>query len=226
MMCQRVHSRRFLDEESVGGASVQNRREIAMEFIQTPIHDLWIVDPLVRSDKRGSFSRIFAAEEFESRGLEHRLVHVNEAVNEHVGTLRGLHYQEAPHAEDKLVRCLSGAIHDVVVDMREDSPTYRETFGIDLDAASGLQLYIPKGFAHGYQVLRAHTRLNYFCTAPYAPSAETGLRWDDPALGIEWPLEPTLMSERDLHWKLLDVEPDGGWRPNEMAAERVANAAR
>jgi dTDP-4-dehydrorhamnose 3,5-epimerase len=171
-----------------------------VNFSATGIEGALLIVPDLRSDTRGSFARIWSAEEFAARGLSTNFVQANASVTTRRGTLRGLHYQTAPHAEAKLVRCIRGAIYDVIVDVRPSSPTYRRWIGVELAAGEPRMLYVPPGCAHGYQTLVDDTEVFYPVTAPYTPGAEQGVRFDDPAFAIEWPLEVSLISEKDLGW--------------------------
>jgi len=155
------------------------------------------------ADARGSFSPAWVYSDLVALGLDANLAQVNLATNPTAGTLRGLHFQRAPFGEVKIVQVLSGAIFDVVVDLRADAPTFGTTFGLRLDAASRLALYLPVGTAHGYQTLVPDTTVLYSVSAPFAPDHQAGILWSDPALGISWPLEPTLISERDRALPLL-----------------------
>ena len=178
-----------------------------MRFTETPLEGLWIVDSEPRADDRGSFARVFAAEAFEAQGLACDVVHINTSANVSAGTVRGMHFQRGEHAEIKIVRCTRGAVYDVVVDVREDSPTRHHWYGLELDAESRRQLYIPKGFAHGFQTLVPNSELTYLVSAAYAPDAEGGLRWDDPTIGITWPLDgASAISDKDRAWPLVKVD--------------------
>ena len=158
-----------------------------MIFRETPIPGAYLIElePLV--DERGSFARTFAVDEFEAHGLETRVVQCNTSVNDRAGTLRGMHYQVPPRAEAKLVRCARGAIFDVVVDLRPESPTYCAWYGAELSAANGRMLFVPVGLAHGFQSLEDDTEVLYQMSEAYSPEHARGVRWDDPAFGIEWP---------------------------------------
>lgn len=174
-----------------------------MEFQETDLPDVWLVKPVPIEDERGSFARIFCAEEFGARGLETDFVQHSQSHSVKRGTLRGLHFQARPHEEVKLVRCLAGAMWDVVVDNRPGSPTYLQWASFLLTPENRHQVLIPKGFAHGFQTLEDDTVTHYLISEFYKPEAARGLRFDDPAIGIEWPLEPTEMSRKDLSWPLL-----------------------
>lgn len=174
-----------------------------MQFDPTPLDGAFLIGLDRRSDDRGSFARAFCAEEFGAQGLETRFVQANLSTNARAGILRGMHFQTPPHAEVKLVRCVHGAIYDAIVDMRPESPSYLQTFGAELSQDNGLMMYVPRGFAHGYQSLTDGATAHYMVSAFYAPGAEGGLRHDDPALGIAWPLPVTDLSEKDRTWPLI-----------------------
>jgi len=152
-------------------------------------------------DERGSFTRTFDAELFAAHGLDPRVAQCNTSFNQRAGTLRGLHYQAAPHGEGKLVRCIRGRVFDVVVDLRPDLPTHRHWLGLELDAAGMRSLFVPAGCAHGFQTLVDDSELHYQMTCAYVPEAARGVRWDDPAFAVAWPEPPQgrerLLSERD-----------------------------
>lgn len=171
-----------------------------MLFSPLDVHGAHLVEAEPHVDDRGSFARAWCRREFGDAGLETEFVQANVSATERAGTVRGLHYQRAPHAEAKLVRCTRGALFDVIVDVRPESPTYGEWAGVELTADGGRQVYVPAGCAHGYQTLRDGTRVFYMVSAFYAPEAEAGVRWDDPAFGVEWPMEPTAVSEKDRGW--------------------------
>jgi dTDP-4-dehydrorhamnose 3,5-epimerase len=154
-------------------------------------------------DERGFFARSYCAQEFAARGLPVAMPQSSVSFNARRGTLRGLHYQAEPHAEDKLVRCTAGAIYDVIVDLRPGSPTARRWFGVELSAANHRSLFVPKGMAHGFLTLRDDTEVLYMISVPYAAGFERGVRWNDPAIGISWPLAPSLVSARDAAYPLL-----------------------
>ena len=179
-----------------------------MIFGETRLKDVVTVDIEPREDERGFFARAWSAEELAAAGLVARLAQVNVAFNERAGTLRGLHFQRAPHEDVKLVRCTRGAIYDVVVDLRPDSPTYRRWLGVELDDRNRRALYVPAGCAHGYQTLADATETLYLHSARYAPESEGGVRWDDPALAIEWPpCERRIVSPKDESWPGLEFPP-------------------
>ena len=171
-----------------------------MEFHSTRLREACLVQLEPARDKRGFFSRTFCVEEFAARGLETNFPQHSISYSARKGTLRGLHYQCDPRSEAKLIRCIRGAILDVIIDIRPDSPTYRHWQGFELSSENGHQLYIPKGFAHGFQTLSDGVEVNYLISAPYEPALARGIRYDDPAFGISWPLAVTEISERDLCW--------------------------
>jgi dTDP-4-dehydrorhamnose 3,5-epimerase len=173
-------------------------------FTETPLAGAYVIDVDRSPDERGFFARTWSAEEFEEHGLNSRIVQCSISFNEKRGTLRGMHYQEEPHGETKLVRCTAGAIHDVIVDLRPGSPTFRKPFAVELSADNRKMLYIPKKFAHGFITLTDAAEVFYTMGNGYVPEAARGLRWNDPALGIEWPLQPAVIAQRDAEWPLID----------------------
>lgn len=175
-----------------------------MKFTETKLAGCFVLDQEPRGDDRGSFARVFCVQELLAHGLCADVVQANTAVSAKAGTLRGMHYQASPYGEDKLVRCTSGRLFDVAVDMREGSATYRQWVGVELSEGNGRMLYVPKGFAHGYLTLEDNTVAHYMVSAAYEPTAEAGVRWDDPMLAIEWPLRQGLeLSDKDKQWPLL-----------------------
>ena len=170
---------------------------------ETPLSGAWVVTLDRHEDERGFFARTFDRREWEARGLDPTVVQCNTSYNARAGTLRGLHYQADPHGEGKLVRCTRGAMYDVIVDLRPGSPTRAHWFGVELSAANGTSVYVPPGFAHGFQTLADETEVLYMMGHEYVPEAGRGVRWDDPAFGIDWP-EPPLggrtLSERDANY--------------------------
>jgi dTDP-4-dehydrorhamnose 3,5-epimerase len=171
-----------------------------MIFSETPIAGAFVVDVEPAGDERGMFARTFDRKAFAERGLSTDFVQCSTSLNHRAGTLRGLHYQEGEHSERKLVRCTAGAVYDVVVDLRPASETHRRWHAVDLSSANRRAVYIPRGVAHGFQTLADETEVLYMIDRPYAPHAARGVRWDDPAFGIEWPEPPgeRIVSERDL----------------------------
>ncbi len=168
-----------------------------MDFVETELSGVFILDAERHCDERGFFARNFCADEQAARGIDFVPVQGSLSFNPTRGTLRGLHYQAPPHAEAKLVRCTRGAIFDVLVDLRPASPTYGQWLGVELTAASLRQLLVPGGLAHGFLTLQPDTEVSYLMAARYVPAAGRGLRWDDPGLGIQWPFLPVLLSAKD-----------------------------
>jgi dTDP-4-dehydrorhamnose 3,5-epimerase len=171
-----------------------------MIWRETELAGAFVVESEPIEDERGWFARIYDESEFAERELASRFVQGSAAFNTESGTLRGMHYQEEPHAEAKLVRCVRGAVHDVIVDLRPGSATFKRWVAVELRAAGGRMLYVPEGLAHGYLTLEDETETFYLISAAYAPEAARGVRWDDPAFGIEWPDDPRVMSEKDKAW--------------------------
>lgn len=174
-----------------------------MIFTETPLVDAYLIELERRGDDRGFFARAFCAREFAGQGLVTGFVQANLSLSRDPGTLRGMHFQHAPAQETKLVRCVAGALYDVIVDNRPDSPTYLQSFGAELSAENGRALYVPKGFAHGFQTLAPDTMASYMVDEYYSPAAESGYRHDDPALGIDWPRAVTVISDKDANWPLI-----------------------
>lgn len=168
-----------------------------MNFRELSLKGAWLIEPQKLEDERGFFARVFCIEEFRLHGLKANLVQCNISQNQRQGTLRGLHYQAPPHAEVKTVRCTRGAIFDCIVDLRPNSPTYLEWVGVELSDENRCILYVPEGFAHGYQSLTDDSEVFYQTTAAYCKEAERGLRYDDPAIKIRWPLAISAISEKD-----------------------------
>jgi len=170
-----------------------------MRFEQTPLPGAWLIELDLLGDERGWFARTFDASEFAERGLNPAIAQCNASFNARRGTLRGMHYQAPPHGESKLVRCVRGAIFDVAVDLRADSPTQRRWHGVELSAENRLAFYIPDGLAHGFQTLSDDAEVLYQMGAPYVPAAARGVRYDDPAFAIDWPAVDgeRIVSERD-----------------------------
>jgi dTDP-4-dehydrorhamnose 3,5-epimerase len=169
-----------------------------MTFTETKLAGVYIVDADVFPDERGAFVRAWVPGEFRARGLEDGIAQMSISSNLHRGTIRGLHYQAAPFSEVKIVRAVAGAIFDVAVDLRPASPTYRQWLGVELSAENRRLLYLPAGIAHGYQTLRDASDVLYFVSSTYSPAHQRGVRWNDPAFDVEWPLgPPTMINERD-----------------------------
>lgn len=171
-----------------------------MRFVELGIPGAFLVELERHSDERGSFARTFCAREFGARGLATAFVQTSLSTNLRRGTLRGLHWQAAPHAEAKLVRCVRGRVYDVLVDVRPESHIFRQHLALELSAAAGNALYVPPGVAHGFLTLEDDSEVHYAMDAFHAPEAARGARWDDPAFGIVWPEAVAVVSERDRSW--------------------------
>ncbi len=171
-----------------------------MRFTSTAVQGSYIVDLEPATDERGFFARVFCVDEFAAMGLETTVAQSSLSVSHTRGTLRGLHWQRHPHAEAKLVRCVRGALFDVVADVRPGSPTYGRWAGVELSAENRRALYLPPGTAHGFQTLADNTEILYQMSVPYHPDSQTGARFDDPFFGIEWPMEPTVVHPRDTRY--------------------------
>ncbi|HCV43158.1 MAG TPA: dTDP-4-dehydrorhamnose 3,5-epimerase [Bacteroidetes bacterium] len=171
-----------------------------MRFTETNLKGSFIIDIEEKSDRRGFFARSFCSREFSEHGLEGSIVQSNISLNHHKGTLRGMHFQRSPHEEVKIVRCTRGAIFDVMLDLRPESPTYLRWIGQELTEDNHRTLYIPKRFGHGFQTLTDNAEVMYMVTQFYAPGHAGGLPYNDPAFGIKWPLEVTSISDADASW--------------------------
>ena len=169
-----------------------------MIFYETSLLGAYLIEPDRRVDDRGFFARTWCQREFAEHGMTARFVQCSISFNKNRGTLRGMHLQIAPHEEAKLIRCTQGAVFDVIIDLRRGSATFGKHFGVELDAKNRLMLFVPEGFAHGFQTIRNATEVSYQMSEYYAPEAAlSGVRWNDPAFGIEWPIADPVMSERD-----------------------------
>ena len=168
-----------------------------MIFQPTPIRGACVVRPVMMSDERGFFARTWCRREFAEHGIDREVVQCGLSHNPRRGTLRGMHYQVAPHAEAKLVRCTRGSLHDVIIDLRPDSPSFRRHFGLELNAEERIALFVPEGCAHGYLTLEDDTEVSYQMSADYDPPSARGVRWDDPAFGLVWPGPVLVIAERD-----------------------------
>jgi dTDP-4-dehydrorhamnose 3,5-epimerase len=180
-----------------------------MIFHKTSLQDAWLIDLEKRGDDRGFFARTMCRDEFAKHGMDTDYVQQNTSVSVHRGTVRGMHYQLPPHTEAKLVRCIAGAIVDIIVDMRRNSSTCLKHEGFELSQENRRQLYVPRGFAHAFQAISDDVEVSYLVSAPYTPSAERGLRYSDPLLGIDWPLPVTVISDKDATWPLLQADAPG-----------------
>ena len=175
-----------------------------MIFRETPLPGAHIIDLEKRGDERGFFARVFCEEEFSRHGLATRFVQVNNSLTECRGTLRGLHYQLPPKAEVKVVRCIRGALYDLILDLRKDSPTFGQHFGIELTSENRRMLYVPKGFAHAFLTLEDGTEAFYLVDEFYAPELERGIRWNDQEFEIQWPIDPAAISDKDRSHRDFD----------------------
>jgi len=171
--------------------------EVQMIFRYLRLKDAFIVDIEKMQDERGFFARTFCQREFEAHGLNRRLVQSSISFNKNKGTLRGMHYQIAPNEEAKLVRCTQGAIYDVIIDLRQNSPTFKRWEAVELTSENRRMIYVPEGFAHGFQTLEDNSEVQYEMTEFYAPEAARGVRWDDPAFEIRWPAADRTIAPRD-----------------------------
>ncbi len=180
-----------------------------MVFTETALPGAFVIDLERREDSRGYFARAFCQHELADHGLKPVIAQANVAFNKVAGTLRGMHFQFPPKAETKIVRCTRGAIVDIIVDLRPESPTYLESISVELNEENGRALYVPERFAHGYQTLVDATETSYQVGEFYAPETEGGLAYDDPRLALQWPLPVAVISEKDAEWAHLDaVEPE------------------
>ncbi|MBD8554067.1 dTDP-4-dehydrorhamnose 3,5-epimerase [Rhizobium sp. CFBP 8762] len=177
-----------------------------MQFSETQLAGVWLIEPEPFIDHRGSFARTFCVREFEERALTNSFVQHSQSYSSARHTLRGLHMQLGPHEEVKLVSCVRGAVFDVAVDMRPHSRSYLHWFGTELGARNGKQMYIPQGFAHGFLSLTDDAVVSYLISVPYAPQSSVGFRYDDPAIGIDWPARPSCISEKDESWSLIETQ--------------------
>jgi dTDP-4-dehydrorhamnose 3,5-epimerase len=174
-----------------------------MQFKETGIDGVWVIDPATHGDERGHFFRAWCSREFAEHGIDFVPVQANMGFSLRKGTLRGMHFQVKPAVEAKLIRCTRGAMFDVALDLRANSPTYGRWFGAELTPENGRMLFIPGLCAHGYQTLEDRTEMHYMTSQFYTPDAARGGRFDDPAFGIQWPLPPSAVSEQDRNWALV-----------------------
>lgn len=173
-----------------------------MVFRKTKIKDLYIIEPELKTDGRGYFARIFGKDELAREGLDFDIVQANRSLTFKRGTIRGMHFQKEPKAEDKIVQCLRGRVYDVAIDLRTDSSTYGQWVAEELSEDNHKMFYIPKGFAHGFQTLTDNCEMQYFMSEFYSSEHASGVRWDDRAFNITWPLAVTDLSEKDKNWPL------------------------
>ncbi len=174
-----------------------------MIFHETQIAGVYVIELEPREDERGSFSRLFCQEELSKLGIRFEIAQINHSFNKKKGTLRGMHFQKDPKAEDKIVQCLRGTIFDVAGDLRKDSSTYGRWISEDLSENNKKMLLIPKGCAHGFQTLSDNSEVLYLMSEFYSPEHASGVRWDDPLLNIKWPIENPILSEKDKSWPLI-----------------------
>lgn len=191
-----------------------------MVISETALAGAYIVDIDRREDSRGHFARTFCAEEFSSRGMQTLVAQASLSFNTRAGTLRGMHFQYPPAAETKYIRCTRGGVLDVIVDLRPESPTYLKHLAVDLTAENGRGLYVPKRFAHGFMTLVDDTELTYLISESHTPNAEGGLRYDEPRIGVKWPLPVSVISERDTRWLPLSEIEDR--LSSRMSAREIA----
>jgi dTDP-4-dehydrorhamnose 3,5-epimerase len=175
-----------------------------MKFTETPLKGAFVIELEKRGDDRGFFARFFCEREYQAHGLNNQIVQINNSLSRFKGTLRGMHYQLAPKSEDKIIRCLRGALFDAIIDLRPDSPTFLKHFAIELTAENRTMLYVPTGFAHGFLTLTDDTESFYLVTQFYSPELERGVRYNDPKFGIRWPMEPTVISDKDRNQRDFD----------------------
>jgi len=171
-----------------------------MKFSETELSGVYLIELEPSEDERGSFARSFCRDEFGEAGIDFSIAQANISFNNFAGTIRGMHYQEHPFEELKVVRCTRGAIFDVVLDLRPESSTYCQWCSAELNAENGSALFVPAGCAHGFQTLSDSTEVHYLMSEPYKPDAASGIRFDDPVFGIEWPMIVSSVSDRDRHW--------------------------
>lgn len=175
-----------------------------MFFTPTPLSGAYLIDLDKKGDERGFFARAFCEQEFSEHGLIRHICQANNSLSTRKGTLRGMHYQLAPKAETKVVRCLRGALYDVILDLREGSSTFGQSYGAELTADNRRMMYVPKGFAHGFITLVDDTEALYLVDEVYSPENERGVRYNDPKFSIKWPTEPTVLSEKDKAYPSFD----------------------
>jgi dTDP-4-dehydrorhamnose 3,5-epimerase len=175
-----------------------------MIFTETPLNGAFLIDLEKRGDERGFFARAFCEREFAGHGLATQIVQANNSLSALKGTLRGMHYQLAPKAETKIVRCLRGALHDIILDLRPHSATFGQSYGTDLTAENRRMMYVPKGFGHGFITLADDTEAFYLVDEFYAPECERGVRWNDPRFAIHWPAQPVVISDKDRDYRDFD----------------------
>lgn len=174
-----------------------------MKFEELPIAGAWLIEMEPRGDARGYFARVFCRKELEAHGIESNVAQVNCSRSAEAGTMRGLHYQQAPAEETKLFRCIAGSVYDVMVDLRPDSPSYLQHYGVKLEAGDLRMVFVPRGCAHGFMTLEPDTEVEYLVSEFYSGADEAGLRHDDPYFAIEWPMQAVVISDKDRQWPLF-----------------------
>ena len=176
-----------------------------MIFTETILKNAYVIELEKREDHRGFFARTWDKKEFEERNLNSNLVQCNVSFSKKCGTLRGMHYQKKPFEESKVIRCVKGKIFDVIIDLRSSSSTFKKWFGVELTEENYKMLYVPEGFAHGFQTLEDNSEIIYQVSEFYTPNSELGIHWNDPAFNITWPIEEKIITEKDNSWKLFDL---------------------
>ena len=174
-----------------------------MIFQPIPLSNSYVISPEPRKDERGFFARMFCLDELKNSNIDFEVKQINTSVTNKKGVIRGMHFQKAPMQEAKIVQCFKGKIYDVIVDLRDNSPTKYKWYGVELSEGNMKMIYIPKGFAHGFQTLSDNCQLYYIMSEFFSPNDATGVRWDDPKLNIKWPLDNPFLSEKDKSWELL-----------------------
>ena len=177
-----------------------------MQLITTKFDDAFIIEPKLVQDDRGRFCRLFSMSDLKEHGLDFNIAQANYSISRNKGTIRGMHYQAQPFAEIKLFKCLSGRVYDVIVDIRKGSSTFLQWQGVELDKSSNLMVYVPRGFAHGVQALEPDTEILSFSSNPYSDETEGQIRWNDPRIGVHWPIDTPILSQKDSDAALLDQD--------------------
>ena len=177
-----------------------------MIFTETILKNAYVIELEKREDHRGFFARTWDKKEFEEHNLNSNLVQCNVSFSKKCGTLRGMHYQKKPFEESKVIRCVKGKIFDVIIDLRSSSSTFKKWFGVELTEENYKMLYVPEGFAHGFQTLEDNTEIIYQVSEFYTPNSELGIHWNDPAFNITWPIEEKIITEKDNAWKVFDLD--------------------
>lgn len=176
-----------------------------MNFKELPMAGACLIEPDIFKDERGFFARMFSSEEFEQLGLDSNVVQINNSLSNYKGTLRGIHYQIAPRAVTKIIRCIRGSVWDLALDLRPDSATFCQWHGEELTAENRRMMYVPKGFGHAFLALEDNSEVVYIVDEDYSPEHERIVRWDDPKFGVEWQIQPTILSDKDANARLFDA---------------------